>query len=73
MGLPRMSIGHLRQAAGKFKERTAVGQTGIAPRALSHLSDMGLYVLSALFSQCEKMGEWPTSRLFTALVRLPKD
>eukprot|EP00959_Pyramimonas_sp_CCMP1952_P386833 8107145-Pyramimonas_sp.AAC.1 len=35
--LPRMSIGHLRRAALCFKGRTAVGQSGIAPRALWHL------------------------------------
>eukprot|EP00959_Pyramimonas_sp_CCMP1952_P471272 9498132-Pyramimonas_sp.AAC.1 len=42
--LPAIPVAALRLAALAFPERTAVGQTGIAPRALWHVSDEGLEV-----------------------------
>eukprot|EP00959_Pyramimonas_sp_CCMP1952_P108992 2279244-Pyramimonas_sp.AAC.1 len=37
--LPGMSVAMLRAVCLKFKAKAAVGQSGIAPRALWHLSD----------------------------------
>eukprot|EP00959_Pyramimonas_sp_CCMP1952_P374182 7836385-Pyramimonas_sp.AAC.1 len=68
-----MSVAMLRGVFLKFKAKTAVGQSGIAPRALWHLSDAGLIVLSKLFQLCEMLGFWPDNRIFTTLVRLPKE
>eukprot|EP00959_Pyramimonas_sp_CCMP1952_P179285 3748233-Pyramimonas_sp.AAC.1 len=68
-----MGVDHPREAALRFKEKTAVGQVGVAPEAEWPLSDIGMFVLSALFSQREKLGEWPTSRLHAVSVRLPQE
>eukprot|EP00959_Pyramimonas_sp_CCMP1952_P014974 317055-Pyramimonas_sp.AAC.1 len=53
--LPEMSVAMLRGVFLKLKAKTAVGQSGIAPRALWHLSDAGLIVLSKLFQRCEML------------------
>eukprot|EP00959_Pyramimonas_sp_CCMP1952_P217480 4548163-Pyramimonas_sp.AAC.1 len=41
-------------------------------RAFIHVSDNGLFVLARLFEACERLGAWPSQRLWNEMIRLPK-
>ena len=70
--LELITIDQLRKALFTFPANSAVGQTGLHPRQLQHLSDQAMLTLSLLFTACEQQLGWPPDRLATILVRLPK-
>ena len=70
--LDPITVDQLRKTLFAFPVNSAVGQTGLHPRQLQHLSDQAMLTLSLLFTACEQQLGWPPDRLATILVRLPK-
>ncbi|CAK0910291.1 unnamed protein product [Prorocentrum cordatum] len=68
--LPELTVDEMKRAALSFPAGTAMGRAKIGMRALSFLSEDGMYVCAQLFMRIEKLGPWPEGRLWHAMRRL---
>ena len=70
--LPHISLDDIKRAILQFPWTTGIGHFEFAPRSFWFVSDAGLESLARLFMRCEKLLIWPSSRILTQLVRIPK-
>ena len=70
--LPQLTPKLLDEALLRFKHNTAVGHELLGPRALLDLSMAGKWALCKLLTKCEDLQMWPSSRLLSVMVGLPK-
>ncbi|CAK0797341.1 unnamed protein product, partial [Prorocentrum cordatum] len=56
--LPGLTVDKMKRAALSFPASTAMGPAKIGMRALSCLSEDGMYVCAQLFMRIEKLGAW---------------
>ncbi|CAK0852191.1 unnamed protein product, partial [Prorocentrum cordatum] len=59
--LPELTVDKMKRAALSFPTGTAMGPVKIGMRALSFLSEDGMYVWAQLFVRMEKLGAWSSS------------
>ncbi|CAK0837814.1 unnamed protein product [Prorocentrum cordatum] len=70
--LEDLTVEALQRAACSFPTTTALGPAQIGMRALTFLTDDGVYTCGQLFMKCEALGAWPSERLWHAMCRIPK-
>ncbi|CAK0897269.1 unnamed protein product, partial [Prorocentrum cordatum] len=69
---PELTVDKMKKAALSFPTGTEMGLAKRGMRALSFLSEDGIYVCARLLMRMEKLGAWPEGRLWHAMRRLPK-